>query len=102
MYRIGNGVVQDYAEAAKWYSLAADQGFALAQFNIGGMYAKGIGVIQSDVMAHMWYNIASANGLKNSAQARDEIATKMTREEIAKAQAMAQECISSGYKNCGD
>jgi uncharacterized protein len=28
MYKNGNGVVQDYAEALKWYRLAAEQGNA--------------------------------------------------------------------------
>ena len=31
MYRKGQGVPQDYAEAVKWYRLAADQGDAGAQ-----------------------------------------------------------------------
>ena len=54
--------MQDYAEALDWYRLAAEQGDALAQNNLGGMYAKGRGVIQDDVIAHMWYNIGGANG----------------------------------------
>jgi uncharacterized protein len=28
MYKNGNGVIQDYAEAVKWYRLAAEQGNA--------------------------------------------------------------------------
>jgi TPR repeat protein len=31
MYENGQGVLQDYAEAVKWYRLAADQGVAAAQ-----------------------------------------------------------------------
>ena len=30
-YRDGQGVQQDYKEAAKWYRLSAEQGFAKAQ-----------------------------------------------------------------------
>ena len=40
----GKGVPQDYAEAAKWYRLAADQGFAKAQNSLGAQYATGEGV----------------------------------------------------------
>ena len=29
------GVLQDEAEAVRWYRLAADQGFAEAQYNLG-------------------------------------------------------------------
>ena len=33
--RKGQGVPQDYAEAVKWYRLAAEQGNADAQYNLG-------------------------------------------------------------------
>ncbi len=33
--RNGEGVPQDYAEAAKWYRLAAEQGYATAQTILG-------------------------------------------------------------------
>ena len=41
MYANGRGVEQDDAEAVKWYRLAAEQGGAAAQFNLGWMYANG-------------------------------------------------------------
>jgi TPR repeat protein len=101
MYMNGNGVIQDYAEAVKWYRLAAEQGYANAQNNLGLMYEYGQGVLQDNILSHMWYNIASANGTKKSSERRDEIAAKMTAADISKAQAIAKECMSSGYKNCG-
>jgi len=39
-------VPQDYKEAVKWYLKAAEQGYALAQFNLGNMYYNGDGVLQ--------------------------------------------------------
>ena len=101
MYDNGDGVVQDYAEAVKWYRLAAEQGNAMAQTNLGFMYEYGRGVLQDNILSHMWYNIASANGDKKSSEWRDGVAAKMTAADVAKAQAMAEECMSSGYKNCG-
>ena len=65
------------------------------------MYAYGTGVLQNNILSHMWYNIGSANGNKKSSEWRDEIASKMTAADVSKAQAMAKECMSSGYKNCG-
>ncbi|WP_277600823.1 tetratricopeptide repeat protein [Eikenella corrodens] len=38
MYDNGQGVRQDYAEAARWYRKAAEQGYAKAQYNLGSMY----------------------------------------------------------------
>ena len=101
MYLKGQGVPQDYAEAGQWYRLAAEQGFAQAQNNLGAMYENGHGVLQDNVMAHMWYNIASANGVEKAGEWRDERAGLMTSADISKAQSMARECMSSGYKNCG-
>ena len=37
-YHEGSGVEQSDAEAVKWYRLAADQGDAYAQNNLGVMY----------------------------------------------------------------
>ncbi len=99
--RQGQGVPQDFAEAMKWYRLAADQGYANAQFNLGWMYEYGQGVLQDNVMAHMWYNIASANGNELGGTNRDKRAEKMSPAAIEKAQAMARECMSSNYKKCG-
>ena len=38
MYFNGDGVTQDYTEAVKWYTKAAEQGHAAAQTNLGLMY----------------------------------------------------------------
>ena len=62
MFRKGHGVPENYAEAVKWYRLAADQGHAEAQVNLGLMYAKGQGVPQDYVSAHMWFNLSAAQG----------------------------------------
>ena len=101
MYDTGQGVPQDYAEAMKWYQLAAENGYAMAQHYLGFMYDMGIGVLQDDVMALMWYNIASANGVSDAGGYRAKRAGLMTSADISKAQAMARECMGSGYKNCG-
>ena len=46
MYETGRGVERDYAEAAKWYLKAAEQGFAPAQNHLAMMYYSGRGVGQ--------------------------------------------------------
>ena len=85
----------------KWFRLAAEQGDAQAQNNLGVMYKNGKGVLQDNTMAHMWYNIGAANGNENGGTNRDRIAKEMTPAAIEKAQAMARECMSSNYKKCG-
>ena len=101
MYDNGEGVPQDDAEAIKWWRLAAEQGDVKSQNSLGIMYQYGLGVLQNNTMAHMWYNIASANGHEKSGGYRDELAGLMTNADISKAQAMARECMNSGYTKCG-
>ena len=100
MYRTGQGVPQDYETAVKWYRLAAEQGDAIAQLNLGNAYARGQGVIQDNVYAHMWMNIAASSGIKNAINNRDIVARRMTPSQIAKAQKLARECIRKKYKGC--
>jgi TPR repeat protein len=64
MHAQGKGVLQDYVEAVKWYKLAADQGFAMAQSNLGDMYTydQGKGVPQDHMEAAKWYKLAANQG----------------------------------------
>ena len=43
----------------KWYTFAAEQGHAGAQFNLGVMYDNGKGVVQDDKTAVKWYTLAA-------------------------------------------
>ena len=61
MYSKGEGVKQDYFEAAKWYRKAAEQGYASAQYNLGVMYANGYGVPQDKNLAKEWILKACVN-----------------------------------------
>ena len=62
MYRNGNGVPENDAEAVKWFRKAAEQGVARAQFNLGFMYANGEGVPENDAEAVKWYRKAADQG----------------------------------------
>ena len=62
---------QDFAQALKWYRLAADQGNAFAQNDLGLMYEKGQGVPQDIVRAHMWFNLSGAQGHEQGLKNRD-------------------------------
>jgi TPR repeat protein len=52
-------VPQDYAEAAKWYRKAADQGDALAQSNLGTMLHNGQSMPQDYGEAVKWFREAA-------------------------------------------
>ncbi len=48
-----------YQEAIKWFKKAAEQGYARAQYKLGGMYKRGEGVSRDDKEAVKWYKKAS-------------------------------------------
>ena len=78
----------------------AEQGHAIAQYNLGVMFHNGKGVIQDSVYAHMWFNIAASNGVNGGTEARDSIANNMTPSQVEKAQDLARKCVAKNYKDC--
>jgi len=66
MYRKGQGVPQDDAEAVGWWCKAAEQGDAAAQNNLGVMYKMGLGVPQDYAEAVRWWRKAAEQGHANA------------------------------------
>ena len=62
----GIGLAADFlgnsTEAVRWYTLAADRGFADAQNNLGVCYANGSGVELNYDEAAKWYRLAADKG----------------------------------------
>ena len=98
MYDEGHGVLKDDKLAVKWYRKSADQGNALAQFNLGLMYRKGWGVPKDYVLAYMWFNISATNGDKDVEKSRDIVEKKMTPQQIADAQKLSREWLEKHRK----
>ena len=98
LQRRRRGAAEDYAEALKWFRLAADQGHADAQFYLGVTNARGKGVPRNDVQAHMWFNLAASqqSGSKReiAIKARELAASQMTPKEISEAQKLARERVT--------
>jgi TPR repeat protein len=71
-YRQGHDSYEkkNYAEAMRWYRVAAGQGNALAQVGIGNLYGMALGVPQDYAEALRWYRLAAAQG---NAEAQDQI-----------------------------
>ena len=62
MYFQGNGVLQDYEQAVRWYQKSADQGDSGAQVLLGVMCSEGKGVLQNHIEAGKWYRRAAQQG----------------------------------------
>lgn len=65
-YRLGEGgVSQDFAEARKWYQLAADQGNSAAMGNLAELYEKGLGVTKDPIKTLQWRRRAKEQDARN-------------------------------------
>ena len=91
MHARGEGVPEDDAEAVRWYRLAAEQGYAGAQFNLGVMYTGGGGVPKDAVTAYAWLSIAAAQGNTHAKEFKGVVTGLMTQAQITEAQKRSQE-----------
>ena len=95
-YRIGWGVVpQDYPTSVEWYRLAAEQGHAEAQFQLGAAYLLGRGVPEDPIQAHKWLNLAasrmSGERFEEIKKTRDLLADEMSVDQLNTARRLAAE-----------
>jgi hypothetical protein len=92
-YATGEDVRQDYAEAVRWFSLAAEQGHVVAQATLGAYYWAGRGVPQDLVKAYFWSVLAQAGGDEASKYRVAVLASRLSRAQIAAAQQQANDWI---------
>ncbi len=81
LYTFGQGVPENYEEAARLYRLAAEQGDNDAQNNLGAMYAEGLGVKADFVEAYVWLKIAASQGHVQAEKNLEFLCKKMTQEQ---------------------
>ena len=62
LYYLGQGVPQDYAQAAVWWERAATQDHVDAQFNLGALYGDGTVVPKDTAKARQWLEKAATQG----------------------------------------
>ncbi len=55
-----------YKHAAEWFEIAAQNGDASAQYNLGALYNQGRGVKKDYALAKMWYERAAAQNDPNA------------------------------------
>ena len=75
----------------KLFRLAAEQGNAAAQLNLGGMYYDGWDVPQDYVIAYAWFNLAAAQGNERAAKNKDMVQESMTPAQVAEGQKLSRE-----------
>jgi TPR repeat protein len=92
MYYNGNGVPQNYSQAAVWYRKAGTQGHSDSLNNLGVGYELGQFGAKNLVLAHIFYNLAAVNG--NERARRIAIETqKLTSIQLSEAQELASKWV---------
>ena len=93
MYLKGQGVEQNYEEAANWLRRSAQQSVPNAQFKLAGLYADGNGVPQDNEYAYIWYSVGASHQHAKSVNAVADAKAKLSAEELAEADKAVPEFI---------
>ena len=91
LYDAGESVARDSKHALYWFTQAANQGDARAQFNLGMMYRNGEGAPRDYVQAYFWWSLAGAQGETEARRNIDATEKLMSTEQIAQAQYLSRE-----------
>ena len=79
---------QNYAEAAEWYSKAAEQNHRLAQFNLGhrcaqaSTHGSATGAPESRIESYKWFQLAAAQGYGEALVRSDSATLRMSQAEV--------------------
>ncbi len=94
-YATGEDVKQDYFQAVRWFTAAAEQGHVIAQATLGAYYWAGRGIPQDLSKAYFWSILAQAGGDEASKYRVAVLASRMNREQIIVAQQQADDWIKT-------
>lgn len=84
-------IIKDEKTALNWFRMAAEQGDDNAQLNLANLYSEGILVIQDYIEAYMWANLSTAQGNPDARTLRNDLANKMTPNQLEEGQRLARE-----------
>ena len=93
MHANGWGVPMNDAEAARYYRMAAEGGFIQAMTSLAYVTYRGIGVEEDLAEGYMWYYIAAALEEFSAIADRDELAKKLSQDQVAQAEQKASEWL---------
>jgi TPR repeat protein len=96
MHYVGYGRKRDVKVARYWFELAANKGFAGAQFNLGNIYTNGEGVQRDFIKAYMWFYIANKYGHE---QARKRMSLLLRSRKLFPNQAMHAKDLAENFIN---
>jgi Sel1 repeat len=83
LYRDGDGIRKNDAEAVEWFRRSAEQRFVPAASALGSQYWAGHGVAQDYNKAYFWYDVALAEGDEKAESQLQDLSPELTPEEVA-------------------
>ncbi len=95
MHANGWGVPMNDAEAAKYYRMAAEGGYIQAMTSLAYVTYRGIGVEENLAEGYMWYYIAAELEEFSAIADRDNLAEKLSPDQLAQAQQKASELLET-------
>jgi TPR repeat protein len=90
----------DYVPAFRLFRPLAEQGNARAQTALGVMFRRGEGVPQNPLRARMWFSLAAKRGDVGARAGLSKLSRTLTPQQISQADAMANVCEASNYRQC--
>jgi len=82
-------------DALAQYESDAKLGRGEALYNLGLAYSTGQGVGVDFIAAHKWFNLAALRGVDEAKRWRAQISAEMNESQIAQAQRLAREWLST-------
>jgi localization factor PodJL len=83
----------DYGTAALWFRKAAQYGIADSQYNLGVLCARGLGTDKNVAEAYKWFALAAAQGDREAAKKRDDVASHLDADELGSARETAKSFV---------
>jgi hypothetical protein len=90
-FAIGEGVSQDYATAARWFTLAAKKGYAPAQGMLGAYYWSGRGLRKDLKQAYFWSVLARDGNDEISKDRVESLVAQLNRNEMLQVQELVRD-----------
>jgi len=87
IYLTGQGVPVDAGEAEHWWRMAAEQGYAAAQYNLGGMFSRKLSTSLAPDEAIDWLARAAEQGHRSATKELAELQTAIATQAEATASA---------------
>jgi uncharacterized protein len=97
VYQKGWGVSPDLPLAEKWFTKAAEMGWAGALLRLGQMYWRGEGVKQERIAAYAFVYLAASTGMTEAMQEKKSLEKEMTPKELEKGRAKANQWESQHH-----